>query len=75
MSSWNLDCVRELEAMEGVIKVRADMCHFGLRSEDGQGEGFAMKPTVFMTNSPCIAEALAHRCRNKTGSAQHRHVA
>ncbi len=68
-SSWELGCIRRLAAKMGIYIVRADMCRFGLKSKDQLGEGLAIKPTYFMTNSLAIAKRLAQPC-----AGDHRHV-
>ena len=42
-----------------------DMCTFGMK----HGDEYVRKPTAFMTNAPCIAEALDQRC-----TTEHRHA-
>ena len=53
----------------GVYTVRGDMCRFGMSSEDSLGSAPVKKPTGWMTNSLCIADAMEKRC-----SGGHRHV-
>ena len=52
----------EVGRMEGVVTVKADMCQFGLMTRGKAGEGYARKPTRFMTNSPLVAVELSRRC-------------
>ena len=52
-----------------VHTVEAHMCAFGMRARDRHGEGFAMKPTRFLTNSIEKAKALNKKC-----PGGHRHV-
>ena len=63
--SWDLDCLKTLEAYPDVQKVRADLCQYGMVAKingtDGQ-LGPAMKPTGFLTNSRFIAIELSARC-------------
>ena len=68
-SSWNLYCTREVGRMRGVVTVRADMCQFGLKTAYKGHEGYAMKPTRFMTNSPLMAVELSRVC-----SRNHEHI-
>ena len=64
-SSWNLDFVKEfLEAPE-VMKVRGDMCRWGMKAPSGEN---ILKPTGWATNSKHLAVALARRCK---GGHQH----
>ena len=61
-TSWSLKVMVQLHGLPGVIKVRADQCMFGLRTEvDGEVRP-AKKPTGFLTNSWCIAKELSRRC-------------
>ena len=59
---------------EGVMKVTADQCQYGLKSRDNNREGPARKSTSFMTNSPCVAAKLTRRCPNRDGTRVHNHV-
>ena len=55
--------------MPEVYAVNAHMCAFGMKSKDERGEGFAKKPTKFLTNSGEMARALNRQC-----PGDHRHV-
>ena len=46
-------------------RVVGDVCTSGMK----HGEEDVRKPTAFMTNATCIAEALGQRCKG-----EHRHV-
>ena len=59
------DPMKELIETHGVVKVTADQCQYGLKSSDARDEGLVMKPTGFLTNSPCIAAELQRRCPNR----------
>ena len=59
----------KLRNCPAVHTVEAHMCAFGMRSKDKHGEGFAMNPTRFLTNSIEMAKALNRRCLGG-----HRHV-
>ena len=61
-SSWHEELVRELQEQHGVLRVLGDRCRFGLTAVDQDGEGPAMKPTGFLTNSACVAVELDRRC-------------
>ena len=54
---------------EGVMEANADQCQYGLMTQDTWGEGFAMKPTKFLTNSIAIQANLSRRC-----CGGHRHI-
>jgi hypothetical protein len=73
--SWNLKCIADILKDERVFRCEADMCQYGLQSKDAQGNGLALKPTSFMTNSPCIAKHLSRKCPDpKANGKAHRHV-
>ena len=54
---------------EGVQVYEGDMCCYDLRQIVGGEEFFVKKPTGFLTNSPCIGNALSLKCHG-----QHRHI-
>ncbi len=67
-SSWGLQQIRDLLKMPGVDMVAGDQCQFGAEVADGKDKGRPLlKPTGFMSNAPCLLEALAKRCRNLDG--------
>ena len=54
--SWKMPCIEKLEAMNGVERVRMDMCEFGMDSHIGPRggpRGPVLKPTGMLTNSHC----------------------
>ena len=59
-----------------VIRTKTHMCRFGMTLRDQAGEGLVLKPTSFMTNSPCVAKELNKQCYNigAPESQKHRHV-
>ena len=61
-TSWHEACIRKMVQMPGVIRVRADQCMYGLRTQVKDEIRRAMKPTGFMTNSWCVAKRLTRRC-------------
>ena len=63
-TSWGLECIAKLEALDDVRKVLTHMCQFGMKSRtEGQGSelGPVLKPTGFLTNSAHIARELIRR--------------
>jgi len=68
-TTWALPEMKEFVAKYRLCEVTADQCMYGLVSSDALGEGPAMKPTRFITNSPKIAQSLSTRC-----DRGHRHV-
>ena len=69
--SWKEENISELMRDDRVVRVRTDMCAFGMKSSDEQGEGPVLKPTGFMTNSMEVAKALDKRC---PGCPRHVHL-
>ena len=61
-TSWSLGVMEKLLAYEDVERVQTHVCQFVMTSRiGGVGSelGLVLKPTGFMTNSPCIAPELA----------------
>ena len=72
-----LDFVQEFLEREGVEKVTIDMCPFGMRSADFDGQWkLVFKPTGRATNFKRIAAAARRRCDNAGNDEwqQHKHV-
>ena len=70
--SWKMECVSSMEMQPDVMKVRTDMCQFGMVShvESGSQElGPVLKPTGFLTNCEYIEKELSRRC-----DTSHKHV-
>ena len=64
-TSWTLDATGKLSAHEELQKVQTHMCQFGMLGRiGGVGSelGPLLKPTGFLTNSPCIARGLSRVC-------------
>ena len=70
-ASWGLPCITELLKCPEVMTVKADMCQFGMKSEDAQGVGYAKKPTRFMTNSIEMVKVLGRKCDGKSHRRVH----
>lgn len=51
------------------MRVKSDMCAFGMQDEDQLGKGLVKKPTGFMTNAPALAKRLELPCKG-----DHRHI-
>ena len=62
--SWAEPEVRRIAQMQGVQIAVGDQCMYEAADKDGDP---IKKPTKFMTNSACIAEALSKRCGGKLG--------
>ena len=67
--SWGNALMQELLRKEGVYRVRGDMCTWGMKQCDQEGEGLIKKPTGFLTNSREIAKILESLC-----NGDHRHI-
>ena len=66
--SWSMEEVEELLAEEDVMRIRGDMCAYGLKTwaeEKGEEDQFARKGTWFMTDSPHVGHAMSRRCPNE----------
>ena len=61
-TSWDLEMVKEIEAMAGVYKTIADQCMYNLTTTVRGETRPARKPTSFLTNSWCISNELSTRC-------------
>ena len=80
-SSWRLPVVEELLQVPGVQRINGDQCQYGAEIIRGQDAGAPVKkPTGFMTNSECVADALSLRCQGVDGTCsrrqggQHKHL-
>ena len=55
-----------------------DLCEYGLRGSDLDGDGPVQKSTRVMSNSPEILKRLSKRCRNRdpqiSDKDKHKHV-
>ena len=49
-ASWENAHIKALWNDPRTVLAEADLCQFGLRSKDKEGEGYAKKPTTFLTN-------------------------
>ena len=62
--SWQLDCIKDIEKLPGVSRVRLDICQHGMvshwDSKDGP-LGPVLKPTGMLTNSPYLRRELSVR--------------
>ena len=56
--AWLEDAVQEVLSMEGVRRVRADQCQYGLQVKGIPNK----KPTDFMVNGEHMASMLSRRC-------------
>ena len=61
-TSWKLDCILEVMAMQGVDSEWCDQCQYG--QEAGTGNP-VKKPTRWMSNSPEILSVLKNKCSGK----------
>ena len=63
-TSWRIECILGVLAMDGVDTEWCDQCQYG---QDGGTEGPVKKPTRWMSNSPEILNMLKLKCANKGG--------
>ena len=63
-TSWSLECVQKILAMDGVDQAVADQCQYDQQDRDGTP---IKKPTRFMSNSPEILKQLSRRCQGRSG--------
>ena len=61
-TSWSMSEVIEVAMMESVEIITIDMCAFGMKYIDSQGESLVKKPTKIMCNSEEILKRLEKRC-------------
>ncbi|MBN71658.1 MAG: hypothetical protein CME32_20555 [Gimesia sp.] len=76
-SSWNMPEMIRLAAMEGVEITTCDMCAYGLKTIDDEGEALAEKRTRIMSNAPEIIKRVSRQCTNKDmekKTERHRHA-
>ena len=63
--SWGMECIKEVEALQGVVRVRLDVFQYGMTSridKVGGPLGPVLKPTGMLTNSYCLQRGLSLRC-------------
>ena len=53
-TSWKTRSIQELLAVPGVFTNYIDMCAYGLRARDAEGEGAVKKTTTLMSNLPAV---------------------
>jgi hypothetical protein len=63
-TSWSLECIKSVMALEGVKRIHADQCQFGQRAKNNLP---IMKPTGFMSNSEKLLSALHKTCKGDKG--------
>ena len=70
-TSWKVKSIQQIADSPTVLTAKAHMCAYGMMSADKDGEGPALKPTTFLTNSVCLHRALGKRC---PGHERHVHL-
>ena len=63
-TSWREPCIANIMAHEGVGRVTADQCQYG---QSDEFDNPVKKATGWMSNSPCLREALSLRCSGMHG--------
>ena len=67
-TSWQLDCMKELQDLPSVDTVRGDQCEYGAVAPHGPTKGRPVKkPTGFMSNSLETRHALSRICEGRDG--------
>jgi len=64
-TSWKLECILDVMAMQGVDSEWCDQCQYG--QEAGTGHP-VRKPTRWMSNSPEILNMLKNKCSGRTNA-------
>ena len=59
--AWDLDEVRDLFRIPGVMRAEFNMCQYGMTSADEFGTGYVFKGTAVMSNSVAICSKLSKR--------------
>ena len=68
-SSWTVPSIERVKARAGTQRVHGDQCQFGAEIRRGTMKGAPIKkPSGFLTNAPCVAEALDVRCTGQGGA-------
>ena len=76
-SSWAMPEVVKMLTLEHVDLVTCDMCAFGMKINDPEGNAPAKKGTKLMSNSPEVLKRVNKRCTNSDPEAKmplHRHA-
>ena len=77
-SSWEMAEIKKVHDMEGVMRIKFDMCRFGMEAVDPV-DGIAkpiQKQTAILTNSYEVAQRLNRSCPNRCPdkSCHHQHL-
>ena len=75
-ASWDVAEVKKVHGMEGVLKIKFDMCHFGMEAI-GPADGIAkpvQKRTARLTNSYEVAQRVRRDCPNRGPDATQHHT-
>ena len=64
-TSWKMPEVIELAAQAGVGMTACDMCAYGMKIVDKDGEALVRKSTRFLTNADEVAKRINKRCSNR----------
>ena len=69
-TSWKMPEVVELAAQAGVGMTACDMCAYGMKIVDKDGEALVRKSTRFLTNADEVAKRINKRCSNRETNGQ-----
>ena len=77
-TSWDMAKVKKVCDMEGVFKIKFDMCRFGMAAldpDDGELEP-VQKRTAILTNDYGVANRMRRDCPNRSGDecTHHTHL-
>ena len=64
-TSWNLDCVAQVQRLPHVSTTVCDQCQYGQETDVGEP---IKKGTKWLSNSEYVLEALSKRCHGRDGN-------
>ena len=76
-TSWGMEEMKKMMATKDVEITTCDMCAYGMKSTDTEGEAPAQKRTKLMSNCHEIIKRVSAQCANKTAERDsdiHRHI-
>ena len=64
-TSWQMPEVVAFASKSDVETAVCDMCAYGMKVRDGEGEAYARKSTRLMSNAPEVLKRLRKTCSNR----------
>ena len=61
-SSWGVECIQRVRKLPHVDETVGDQCQYGQQTDSGEP---IKKGTRWMSNAPCVLEALGKRCAGR----------